>query len=81
MEDAIKLEDVRVVAGRIIPVYNKNRKVNEDAVYYAVWVEDHNSKNERCLLFTDKELKRAEIKAKRNKEDLPKKCWIADMLD
>jgi hypothetical protein len=80
-EDAIKLSSGRVVAGRIIPVYNKFRKATADQVYYAIWVEDADGKNERCLLFTDTMLKAAEELAKKNVEDIPKKSWIADMMD
>lgn len=82
-EDAIKIDDVRVVAGRLIPVYNKQRLAfsNAKKKYMAVWVEDSNGKNERCLLLTDKELECAEYRAKKNPEDCPKKGLIADLLD
>lgn len=48
-----------VKAGHVIPVYNKDRKVfsNAKKVYNSIWVEDAKGKNERCLLFTDNELK------------------------
>lgn len=82
-EDALKIDDVRVVAGRLIPVYNKGRKAFSNArkKYMAVWVENSDGKNERCLLFTEKELERAAYRAQRNPEDCPKKGIIADLLD
>jgi len=69
--------------GRLIQVWNDKRKKfsNAKKVYWALWVEDANGKNERCFLFTDKELEQAEYRASRNKEDLPKKDLLTDMLD
>lgn len=70
-------------AGRIIKVKNTNQpkfpKTND--FYYAIWVEDENSKNERCLLFTERELKSAEHRATRNKEDLTKKPLLQNLID
>jgi len=69
--------------GRLIQVWNDLRKKFSNAlkIYWAVWVEDANGKNERCLLFTDKEIKRAEYRASRNKEDLTRKNLITNLLD
>jgi hypothetical protein len=80
---AIKLTSSRVVAGRIIPVWNTERKAFSNAKkhYLAVWVEDACGGNERCLLFTDKELERAEHRAQQNPEDLTKKSWWTNALD
>ena len=39
-------------------------------MYWAVYVEDANGKNERCLLFTDEQIKISEKRAEKNKEDL-----------
>jgi len=80
---AIKLADVDVKAGRIIPVYNKDRKKFSNAKrhYNAVWVEDADGGNERCLLFTDSELARAERRARKNPEDLTEKSWFTDIQD
>ena len=77
------LDKVTVKNGRLIQVWNDLRKKfsNAKKVYWAVWVEDANGKNERCLLFTDKEIKRAEFRALRNQEDLTKKNLITDLLD
>jgi hypothetical protein len=80
---AKKLVDARVKAGRCIPVWNTERKAfsNAKKQYTAVWVEDANGENERCLLFTEAELKRAEYRASRNPEDLTGKPWWTDALD
>jgi len=82
-KDALKIHKVRVVAGRLIPVYNKKREAFSTAKrqYQAVWVEDYDGGNERCLLLTEHELERAEYRARQNPEDLPKKGFIADLLD
>ena len=78
---AVQLIDCRVVAGRIIPVCNLGRKPTASTTYYAVWVEDADGKDERCLLFTNKELDRAEKRASKNKEDIPAKSLLTNMLD
>jgi len=80
-DDALKLAECKVVAGRLIPVYNKGHKGQAKMAYKSVWVEDHDGKNERCLLFTDHEIKVAEERAEKNKEDLPKKGFLADLFD
>ena len=80
-EEAIKLHDVEVVAGRLVPVYNKKRHHKAKNYYYSVWVEDHHGGNERCLLFTGKEIEAAEKRSCRNPEDLTRKGWLTDMLD
>ena len=83
MSDACRLVDCMVKAGRLIPVYNTKRKVfsNAKKTYTAVWVEDSNGSNERCLLFTEKELQRAQHRADRNPEDLPDKSWWVNIQD
>jgi hypothetical protein len=50
------------------------KKMNDD-------IEDANGKNERCLLFTEKEIQRAESRSKRNIEDIPNKNFLTDLLD
>ena len=75
------IEQVRVKTGRLIRVWNTLRKKNENAGYVSVWIEDANGKNERCLLFTEKEIERAEKRAARNMEDLTKKDLLTDFLD
>ena len=81
MEDALKIDDASAKAGRLIRVYNKMKKSAANRSYYSVWVEDADGSNERCLLFTEKELARAEDRAKKNPEDLPKKSFLASLID
>jgi len=80
-DDAIKLSSARVKAGRLIPVYNKGHKGPAKMAYISVWVEDANGKNERCLLFTENELRCADERAQKNKEDLPKKGFLVNLFD
>jgi hypothetical protein len=44
-------------------------------------VEDANGRNERCLLFTPAQLRVAEERARKNREDLPKKDRLFDVID
>jgi len=78
-----KIDKVRVVAGRLIRVKNLNRPGFSNAAreYVAVQVEDANGKNERCLLFTADQIARAENRAMKNREDLTKKGFLADLFD
>jgi hypothetical protein len=80
---AQKIDNVRVVAGRLIRVVNQKRKKfsNAKRQYFSLWVEDANGKNERCLLISDRELAALEYRASRNREDLPRKGPITDALD
>lgn len=75
------IEQVKVKAGRLIRVWNTLKKKNEKVGYVSVWVEDADGSNERCLLFTDKEIARAEARAKKNQEDIPAKNPITNLLD
>ena len=75
------IEQVKVKAGRLIRVWNTEKRKSEKAGYVSVWVEDANGKNERCLLFTEKEIERAEHRASRNIEDLTKKGFLTDLND
>jgi hypothetical protein len=80
-EKAIILKAGMVKAGRIIPVYNKFSHAKAEKVYYSIWVEDYDGSNERCLLFTEWDLQRAEKRAFQNPEDLTEKGWFTDLLD
>ena len=71
----------RVKAGRLFKVENKDRSFGSAKSYNAIWVDDENGKNERCLLFTDAEILNAETRANKNIEDLTKKSFLADLLD
>ena len=77
------IDQVKVKAGRLIRVWNSERKKfsNSAAKFVSVWVEDADGKNEQCLLFTEKEIQRAVDRAKKNEEDLTKKAWATDLLD
>jgi len=77
------LDKSTIKNGRLIQVWNDLRKKfsNASKVYWAVWVEDAKGNNERCLLFTDNEIARAEERAEKNQEDLTKKNLIIDILD
>jgi len=77
------LEKATITNGRMVKVSNEKRKKfsNAKTEYYAIWVEDHNGKNEKCLLLTEAEIRSAEYRASRNREDLTKKSLINDMLD
>lgn len=75
------VDQVRVKSGRLIRVWNTLRKKNEKKGYVSVWVEDADGSNERCLLFTEKELERAELRASKNLEDLTKKNFLTDLTD
>ncbi len=75
------IDKVKVKPGRLIRVYNTEKKKNENDGYVSVWVEDANGKNERCLLFTEKEIERSELRSQRNIEDLTNKNFLTDLLD
>lgn len=79
----IKIDKVATKAGRLIKVQNtkKAKLSNANDIYWAVWVEDANGKNERCILLTDNELKKAEYRAEKNKEDLTKKGVLTNLID
>jgi len=81
--DKASIDKDKVVAGRLIRVWNADRKKfsNESRQYTALWVEDKNGKNERCWLLTDKEIARLEHRSQRNKEDLTKKNFMTDLMD
>ena len=75
------IDQVRVKAGRLIKVWNTLKKKNENKGYVSVWVEDADGTNERCLLFTEKEIQRAELRASKNIEDLTDKNFLTNLVD
>lgn len=77
------IDKVKIKAGRLVRVWNTERKKFSNAApkYVAVWVEDADGKNERCLLFTENQIKVAEERAKKNQEDLTKKSFVTNLLD
>jgi len=78
-----RIDNVKVVPGRLICVKNtaKPKFSNAKNEYLAVFVEDSGGDNERCLLFTEREVKMAEHRALKNKEDLLKKHFLQDLID
>lgn len=79
-----QIENVPVTMGKMIHVENtdENRKYNELPIYVAVWVEDAESNEKKCLLFTDGEIERATKRALKNPEDHTKltpakKGWLS----
>jgi hypothetical protein len=75
------IDKVKVRAGRLIRVFNTIPKHNSKPWYISIWVEDADGRNERCLLFTENEIKRAEDRANKNKEDLTNKSLFTDLID
>ena len=75
------IDKVRIKGGRLIKVWNTKKKGNSKPWYTSVWVEDADGSNERCLLFTPKEIERAARRADKNKEDLTNKSFLTDLLD
>jgi hypothetical protein len=71
----------KIVKGRLISVENKDRLFGSASQYIAVQVEDADGSNERCILFTDAEILKAEERAKRNPEDLTEKGFFTNLID
>jgi hypothetical protein len=77
-----KIDKVKVKKGRLISVKNTKKAKFSTAseAYISVWVEDADGKNARCILLTQSQLKAAENRALRNKEDLtekPRTSWFS----
>lgn len=70
-----------IVKGRLIRVDNTDRKFGASPDYIAIQIEDEDGGNERCILFTEAEIKKAEERAKRNPEDLTEKGFLTNLLD
>ena len=77
------ISEARIKMGRLIKVWNTKRSKfsNSKRTYIALQVEDSDGGNERCLLFTENEIKMAEYRASRNVEDLTDKDFLSDILD
>lgn len=69
--------------GRLLRVKNTKTKsfTHESDSYIAIWVADWDGGNKRCILFTDREIARADERAQRNAEDLTKRSLISKLLD
>lgn len=68
--------------GRLIKVKNTKTKAfsNESDTYQAVLVKDSRG-DVKCLMFTESELAKAEIRGLKNSEDQPKRSLISILLD
>jgi hypothetical protein len=69
--------------GRLVKVKN-TKKVNYPNVndaYFAIWVKDAAGKNPKCLLFTEADLAKAELRAQKNPEDLTERSLYSLMVD
>jgi hypothetical protein len=75
------LDQVRIKQGRLIRVENTERTFGSADVYVAVQVENADGSDERCLLFTEKEIQAAQERADKNKEDLTNKSFLTNVLD
>lgn len=71
----------KVVKGRLISVGNIDRKFGSAESYIAIQVEDADGGNERCILFTNAEIAKAEERAKKNPEDLTEKGFFTNLFD
>ena len=80
-----KIDQVPARMGRLLHIENTNQcnKGNESDVYVAIWVEDADGSNRRCIMFTDGEIARAERRAAKNPEDQVKldKSWIEKLFN
>ena len=70
-----------IVKGRLIQVENTERKFGSAHSYIAVQVEDEDGSNERCILFTQDEIDKAQERANKNPEDLTEKGFLTDLFD
>lgn len=77
------IDKVKIKAGRLVKVWNTEKKKFSNAKpwYVSIWVEDADGKNERCLLFTEAEIKKAEERASKNQEDLTSKSFFTNIID
>jgi hypothetical protein len=71
----------KVVKGRLIQVDNTDRKFGSALSYIAVQVEDADGSNERCILFTQDEINKAQERASKNPEDLTEKGFFTKLFD
>ena len=79
---AVLLDDVKIVEGRFILVYNTNKKYCfENDYYYGVVIKDAIGSSIGCYLFTLCEIIKMENRAEKNPNTIPKKGWITDMFD
>lgn len=77
------INEVFTRLGRIVKVNNIKTKAfsNENPSYLCVWVKDADGSNPRCLLFTENEIAKAEMRAFKNTEDLTQRSVVSKLLD
>ena len=81
-DSALRLEKVMWdQPGKTVRVHNKNRTHWKANTNYIAIIVEHEDGCQQCLLFTDYEMTRAENRAKRNPEDVPKKGFWSNLLD
>lgn len=68
--------------GKLFTIKNQKSKVfsNENDSYKAVLVKTE-SGEVKCLMFTDAELSKAEVRGEKNTEDQLTQSWISKLLD
>jgi hypothetical protein len=66
--------------GDLQVVDNKNPHWKAASKYNHIRMEFPNGE-EKSLLFTDNEIRKALIRASKNPEDIPKVSWLRDLLD
>jgi hypothetical protein len=69
--------------GRLVKVGNTKKAhfPNVNDAYYAVWVKDADGNNPKCLLFTETDIAKAELRASKNQEDLTERSLNSLILD
>ena len=72
------IDRTQVVFGRLIRLINASKRKfsNSKDDYLAVWVEDADGSNGRCLLFTDREIKLAEMRSNKHPENIATKPFF-----
>jgi hypothetical protein len=70
--EAMPVSSATITAGKLIPVWNLKRKEFSNAKkwYYAVWTENEEAKDEKCILLTKCGVAVARERAELNPEDL-----------
>ena len=76
---AEKLTSASVKLGRLIAVTNQHRRqgTNDVPVLNALWIEDSDGGNERCIMLSPRMLKAAEYLAQKNPEDIPSRSLLS----
>lgn len=74
------VKKMSVTRGRIVRVFNQNKKTFANPDYLMVWMQDGKGKW-NVYAFTDREIKAGLDRAKKNKEDLTKLSFITDLPD